>query len=205
MKTSEFDHIIRDLLLDEASQHDAEGNLIKESIWQKLNPPKTFGMRAIYLRMAAAACISALVVGGGFMIFRENNLSQSMLAQNRTHLGIVNHTAIAQNNSLVQIVMQDRYITVQGKTDTVIISIPLIQPQITLVYDTVYIEREPQQNSIQVLANENNVSPEYFDLSETQRHNIKRSFLQWFMPETSNRADMTQNETPGRMPIRIRL
>lgn len=136
MKTSDFDHIIREALLNDARTNDPAAENARERVWAKANPPTFLSQRSVFFRIAVAALLASFITGGTvYIVFQSTKKSNMALSKKSASPQL---DAYIENNQPVRIVHQNHSVDRIGRIDTVIIEKPLFQDVYITIVDTVY-------------------------------------------------------------------
>jgi len=138
MKTTDFDHIIRNAVLHNSAP-DSEIQEGKDRVWKKISPQKKFRPMQLYAGMLAAAAVTLLLTIGFFM---QKSSDTAFLAGRSVKLVPVGVFANQVSNSGSQeiIVYRNLYLASETIHDTVLIS--KSEPVYITVLDTVFLEKE---------------------------------------------------------------
>lgn len=176
MKTSEFDNMIRQALLDEAANDDAAAEAARGRVWQNANPPKMFSVTAMLLRVAAAAII-VLLLNTTYFMWIQNDKSGEQMAERKEINFVANRKIISVEPAqevILQTIYRDRYIASATVHDTVEMQMKDIV--YTIIHDTVFIER--QNTSEPLIAGGNPKGNDVFPIEVTPQKQV-RGILFW--------------------------
>ncbi|HPS84684.1 MAG TPA: hypothetical protein PLA88_10220 [Bacteroidales bacterium] len=176
MKTSEFDNMIRQALLEEAANDDATAEAARGRVWQKANPPKMFSFPAMLFRVAAAAIIVLLLTTTYFM-WIQNDKSGEQMAERKEMKFVTKRNSSSVEPAqkvILQTIYRDRYVASAVVHDTVETQKEDIV--YTIIHDTVFIERQNTAESL--IAGGNPVDYNIFPIENTPQKQI-RGILFW--------------------------
>jgi len=176
MKTSEFDNMIRQALLEEAANDDAAAEAARGRVWQKANPPKMFSLPAMLFRVAAAAILVLLLTTAYFMWIQKEQPAKQM-AQKKEIRMIANSTDSLVKpapNVVFQTIYRDRLVASAIAHDTVVLQKTEVVYSTT--YDTVFIEKH--KTSEPLIAGGNPTDDDVF-LPQTSPRKQVRGILFW--------------------------
>jgi len=204
MKTSEFDNMIRQALLEEAVNDDAAAEAARGRVWQKANPPKMFSVKAMLLRVAAAAMIVLLMTTVYFM-WIQNDKSAEQMAERKEISFVANrkNTPVKPAQEVIsQTIYRDRYVATAAVLDTVEMQIKDIV--YTIIHDTVFIER--QNTSEPLIAGGNPQVNDVFSIKNTPQKQV-RGILFWrtrpAFSTNSATADVRRDRKKQPFPIPV--
>lgn len=176
MKTSEFDNMIRQALLEEAASDDAAAEAARGRVWQKANPPKMFSLTAVLFRVAAAAILVLLLTTAYFMWIQKEQPAKQMAQKNEIRM-IANSTDSLVKpapNVVFQTIYRDRFVASAITHDTVVLQ--KTEVVYSTAYDTVFIEK--QHTSEPLIAGGNSQSNDVFPIEYTPQKQV-RGILFW--------------------------
>ncbi|HPF00497.1 MAG TPA: hypothetical protein PKY63_07515 [Bacteroidales bacterium] len=176
MKTSEFDNIIRQALLEEAANDDAAAEAARGRVWQKANPPKMFSLTAVLFRVAAAAILVLLLTTAYFMWIQKEHSAKKMAEKKeiRNAANSLDSLVKPAKNVVFQTIYLDRFLTSAIVHDTIILQ------KTDVVYstshDTIFIEK--QHTSEPLIAGGNPQVNDVFPIEYTPQKQV-RGILFW--------------------------
>jgi|GEM_PF-2771207 len=176
MKTSEFDNMIRQALLEEAANDDAAAEAARGRVWQKANPPKMFSLTAVLFRVAAAAILVLLLSTAYFMWIQKEQPATQMTQKKEIRM-IANSTDSLVKpapNVVFQTIYRDRLVASAIAHDTVVLQKTEVVYSTT--YDTVFIEKH--KTSEPLIAGGNPTDDDVF-LPQTSPRKQVRGILFW--------------------------
>ncbi|MBN2727671.1 MAG: hypothetical protein JXR53_00445 [Bacteroidales bacterium] len=138
MKTTDFDHIIRNAVLQDSEPY-SEMQEGKERVWKKISPQKKYRSVQMYVGMLAAAAVTLLLTIGFFM---QRPSDAAFLAGRSVKLVPVGFFSTQATNSYSQerIVYRSFFLASETIHDTVFIS--KSEPVYITVLDTFFLEKE---------------------------------------------------------------
>lgn len=199
MKTNEFDHIIRDILLDEARRQEYLASQVKENVWNSLNPPKTYSLQSLIIRVSVAACISALTAITAFWLFIPAKTEMETACSVRPARQISHNDTKNIKQAQARLIFRNQYVSLPGEVDTLLIEKTDIQ--IHQIHDTLFIRQDP----VNMASTSSGDDFELLRITQNEQTLPKRSLFRWLIPKTNNNADIPEPKKTGRLPIHIRL
>ncbi len=176
MKTSEFDNMIRQALLEEAANDDAAAEAARGRVWQKANPPKMFSLTAVLFRVAAAAILVLLLTTAYFMWIQKEHSAKKMAEKKeiRNAANSLDSLVKPAKNVVFQTIYRDRFLTSAIVHDTIILQ------KTDVVYstshDTIFIEK--QHTSEPLIAGGNSQGYDVFPIENMPQKQV-RGILFW--------------------------
>jgi len=204
MKTSEFDNMIRQALLEEAASDDAAEEVARGRVWQKANPPKMFSLTAVLFRVAAAAILVLLLTTAYFMWIQKEQPAKQMAQKNEIRMIAISTDSLVKpaQNVVFQTIYRDRFVASVITHDTVVMQ--KTEVVYSTAYDTVFIEK--QHISEPLIAGGNSHSNDVFPIENTPQKQV-RGILFWrtktAFPNNSATADVRRdkNKQPFTIPV----
>jgi len=204
MKTSEFDNMIRQALLEEAANDDAAAEAARGRVWQKANPPKMFSLTAVLFRVAAAAILVLLLSTAYFMwIQKEQPATQMTQKSEVKNIATEMHKTLKPAPNVVfQTIYRDRFVASAITHDTVVMQKTEVVYSTT--YDTVFIEKH--KTSEPLIAGGNPTDDDVF-LPQTSPRKQVRGILFWrtktAFPNNTATADVRRDKKkqPFTIPV----
>ena len=204
MKTSEFDNMIRQALLEEAANDDAAAEAARGRVWQKANPPKMFSLTAMLFRVAAAAIIVLLLTTACFLWMQKEQPAKQMAQKKeiRNAANSLDSLVKPAKNVVFQTIYRDRFLTSAIVLDTVVLQKTEVVYSTT--YDTVFIEKE--KTSEPLIAGGNPQDNDVFPIENMPQKQV-RGILFWrtktAFPNNNATADVRRDrkKQPFTIPV----